>query len=96
MTLSSILYANPTLAISVVAVVLTLLLFVVILIARSRLRAAAMQAELDRSAAESHAKSEFLSRMSHEIRTPMNAIVGLIDLTVMTETLTEKTKENLG
>lgn len=96
MTLTSILYGNPTLAISVVAVVLTLFLFVVILIARSRIRAAAMQAELDRAAANSHAKSEFLSRMSHEIRTPMNAIVGLIDLTEMTEKLSEKTMENLG
>lgn len=31
-------------------------------------------------------KSIFLANMSHEIRTPMNAIVGLVDLSIQTET----------
>ncbi len=31
------------------------------------------------------AKSEFLANMSHEIRTPINGIVGMIDLTLLTE-----------
>ena len=31
------------------------------------------------------AKSEFLANMSHEIRTPINGIVGMIDLTMLTE-----------
>lgn len=95
MTLTSIVYANPSLAVTVVATVLILLLIVVIIIARSRLHAAAMQGELEKAEAGNRAKSEFLSRMSHEIRTPMNAIVGLTDLTAMTEGLPEKVSENL-
>jgi PAS domain S-box-containing protein len=32
-----------------------------------------------------NAKSQFLANMSHEIRTPMNGIIGMTDLTLMTE-----------
>jgi len=31
------------------------------------------------------AKSEFLAKMSHEIRTPMNAVLGMTELTLLTE-----------
>lgn len=95
MTLTSIIYGNPTLAVSVVIVFMVLILLVVILIYRTRLHAAVMRSELEKAEADNRAKSEFLSRMSHEIRTPMNAIVGLTDLTEMTEGLPEKAKENL-
>jgi two-component system, sensor histidine kinase len=42
----------------------------------------------------SRTKSDFLANMSHEIRTPINGIVGMIDLTLLTE-LNEKQRDNL-
>lgn len=40
------------------------------------------------------AKSEFLANISHEIRTPINGIVGMIDLTLLTD-INEEQRENL-
>lgn len=96
MTLRSIIYGNPPLAVAVVTIFMALILLGAILIFRTRLHAAVMRSELEKAEADNRAKSQFLSRMSHEIRTPMNAIVGLTDLTVMTEGLPQKAKENLA
>lgn len=95
LTLSEMIYANPVAFIVVLAVLLFMLVAVVLWINRTRVRAAVMQSNLEKAQAESRAKGEFLSRMSHEIRTPMNAVVGMADLTCMTEGVPQSVRENL-
>ena len=41
----------------------------------------------------SKAKSEFLAKMSHEIRTPMNAILGITEIQLQDNTLSQPTKD---
>ncbi len=41
-----------------------------------------------------YTKSEFLANMSHEIRTPMNAIVGMCELILREENISENVREN--
>lgn len=95
MSVVEMIYANPLMSISVLACVFLLLFVLVMVVARSRVRAAGMRGDLERAKAANRAKGEFLSRMSHEIRTPMNAIVGLSDLTCMMGGVPERVRENL-
>lgn len=95
MSLRSIINANPMLALTVVFLFLTLIIVVIIIVSKSRLNAVVIRNELEKAKTESRVKSEFLSRMSHEIRTPLNAVVGLTELTELTEDLSAKAKLNL-
>lgn len=61
------------------------------------LKATEKQLEGAREAAvnANKAKSEFLANMSHEIRTPLNGIVGMLNLTLISD-INEKLRDNLN
>lgn len=94
-SVTEIIYANPVLSMTVLAVTLVVLAAVALWISHTHMQAAVMKSNLEKAEAQSKAKGEFLSRMSHEIRTPMNAVVGLSDLTCMMEGVPDNVKGNL-
>lgn len=94
-TLERLLHSNPVMFIGIITTICLLIVLTIYIAARSRINAAEMRAELEKSEAESKARGAFLSRMSHEIRTPMNAIVGLSDITSMMEDVPSAVHANL-
>lgn len=53
-----------------------------------------MQESIEEAHRAERYKSEFLANMSHEIRTPMNAIVGMCELILREDGLSENVREN--
>ena len=95
-SLTDFIYAHPVSFVVGTAGVLILAVGIILVLARMHMRAAIMEKEVEKTTAESRAKSDFLSRMSHEIRTPMNAVVGLADLTSMMDDVPPRVQENLS
>jgi PAS domain-containing protein len=63
---------------------------------RENERSLAMAKKQADAEAANIAKSAFLARMSHEIRTPMNVILGITEIQMEKEGLSQDTREALG
>jgi len=58
------------------------------------LRTQELKAALERAKLADRAKSEFLGVMSHEIRTPMNGVLGMLELSLLSD-LTDEQKAQI-
>lgn len=76
----NLIYANPVLAVAIVACLLLFFVLIITAAAFFRVRSIKIHSELEKAEAANRAKSRFLSQMSHEIRTPMNGIIGITEL----------------
>lgn len=94
-SLKSLFYTEPVAVISVCTGIVILIFGVCFLSAQFRMKNRVMQLKLEKAEETARTKSDFLSRMSHEIRTPMNAIIGLTNLTQLSEEITPSIKQNL-
>ena len=54
-----------------------------------------LEAALEKAQEASRAKTDFLAKMSHEMRTPLNAVIGLSELSLESDWLTDDTHASL-
>ena len=59
-------------------------------------RTAELEIATEAANAANKSKSSFLANMSHEIRTPMNTILGVTEIMMQNESLSEETEEGLN
>lgn len=92
---ADLVYSNPPLFIAGFIIIIVVMVVVFIVLYNQRMHFLTAQSELTKLEANSRAKSEVFSRISYELRTPMNTIVGLADLTAMSEDLPVYVRNNL-
>ena len=77
-----------------VSVMFTAQFFLVGFIRSMNINDRQLQESVEEARRAEHYKSDFLANMSHEIRTPMNAIVGMCELILRENGLSENVREN--
>ena len=77
-----------------VSIVLVAQIFMVIVVRGLNLNRAQMLKSVEEARQAERYKSDFLANMSHEIRTPMNAIIGMCELILRENSLSESVREN--
>ncbi|MCL2720932.1 MAG: response regulator [Treponema sp.] len=61
----------------------------------NQIRALERYAQIQAIVAAAEEKNKFFAKMSHEMRTPLNAVIGLSELTLEDDSLTESVRENI-
>ena len=75
-------------------VMFTAQLFLMVLVSRRNSNGEIMRKSMEAAKQAEHDKSDFLANMSHEIRTPMNAIIGMCELILRENALSDSVREN--
>ena len=68
--------------------------FLAVLVNRRNSNGELMRKSMEAARQAEHDKSDFLANMSHEIRTPMNAIIGMCELILRENALSDSVREN--
>ena len=77
-----------------VSIVLVAQIFMIVVVRGLNLNRAQMRKSVEEARQAERYKSDFLANMSHEIRTPMNAIIGMCELILRENSLSESVREN--
>ena len=77
-----------------IVVMFTAQFFLAVLVKRRNSNGEIMRRSMEAARQTEHDKSNFLANMSHEIRTPMNAIIGMCELILRENALSDSVREN--